>query len=81
MFQIIHPDDELLIETTPLPPHDLDDWKEWETWQPPAEIVKLAPFYKAGFDFDGLPGNDSIRRSTPGLLNSNEISELSNLTL
>ena len=51
------PDDELLTATSPTPPPELDHWAEWETWEAPAMIVKMAPYYKAGFDQDGVPGN------------------------
>ena len=52
----------------PTPFQRLDDWKDWETWEASVEIVKLAPFYKAGFDFDGLPSNSSFISSHSGIL-------------
>lgn len=35
---------------------DLDGWENWSSWIPPQELSKMAPVYKAGYDFDGLPG-------------------------
>lgn len=54
--QIVDPAEALLKETTPVPPHEYDGWEDWESWEVPAKIFQLAPMYKLGHDYDGLPG-------------------------
>ena len=49
---ILDPDD-LTQETTP-GPETYADWTDWETWVPPADVVKAFPYYKMGYDNDGL---------------------------
>ena len=32
-----------------------EKWDDWETWKVPEKILQLAPYYKSGYDYDGLP--------------------------
>ena len=64
-LQIIDREELASAQDLPPRPHNLDDWSEWVSWEPPAKIAKLAPFYKAGYDNDGLAGKFF---KTPGLV-------------
>ena len=45
---------QLARETTP-GPETYAGWTDWEEWVPAADVAKAFPYYKAGFDNDGLP--------------------------
>ena len=54
-LKIIEPEDGLRGANTPAPLAFLETWNEWETWETPEKIAKMAPYYKSGYDYDGLP--------------------------
>ena len=41
--------------TTPSPSKNVD-WNDWETWTPSPEISKAFPYYRMGYDNDGIVG-------------------------
>ena len=48
--------EELKGLTTPPPSHLYDDWKDWETWEASPDIAKSFPYYRSGYDKNGLVG-------------------------
>ena len=47
---------DLTHETTPPPSHELDGWKDWETWQASPDIIQDFPYYRMGYDNEGRVG-------------------------
>ena len=54
--QIVDPVDN--FDKLMLPPasHVYDNWTDWESWEASSEISKLLPYYRSGYDNDGLVG-------------------------
>lgn len=42
--------------TTPPPNHEWDDWQDWDTWKARPEMSEWFPYYRSGYDEDGLVG-------------------------
>ena len=43
-------------QVTTLSPNRFSDWNDWETWKPSQEVLKAFPYYRMGYDYDGLVG-------------------------
>ena len=37
-------------------PMDFSGWNDWEAWKPSPELSTAFPYYRMGYDFDGILG-------------------------
>ena len=49
-------DPELLKGETTQVPDKFTGWTDWEEWTPSPDLVKAFPYYRMGYDNDGLVG-------------------------
>ena len=49
-------DPQAIQEGTTPNPAKFADWSDWEIWKPNSDVVNAFPYYRMGYDFDGLVG-------------------------
>ena len=42
--------------TTPSPSNFFDNVEDWQSWKPSPDVAEAFPYYRMGYDYEGLVG-------------------------